>query len=167
MPASQTVVIGNKTVLKPESLNTQMRGFVISIFNVFFLVVVCFFASDKVCLLHKMYTMQSHKIADEMWLRRQCSDPIFFANMKSHTSLCEEVENTARIGAMWFALEHVSNSLPFARAWGEIKAVSWPVLGVTAVILILFPSVIVSMVRNVSTPDYAVAYNKSNSISNI
>jgi len=148
-----------------------MRGFVISIVNVIFLVVLCFFASDKVCLLHKMYTMQSHKIADEVWLRRQCSDPIFFANMKSHTSLCEEVENTARIGALWFALEHVSNSLPFSRAWAEVKAVSWPVLGVTAVVLILFPSLIVSMARNVYSPmcvspDYSTPYKQQTKPSN-
>ena len=72
--------------------------------------------------------------------------------MKSHTPICEEVENRARIGALWFALAEVSNSLPLANAWVEVKAVSFPVLAVSAVVMILFPSLIVSLFRYTSPP---------------
>ena len=125
-----------------------MQGFILSIINLTFLVILGFFCSDKVCLLHKLYTTQSHRIGDEIWLRKQCNDPVFYSNMKSHTSICEEVENRHRIGAIWYAIEGVSNSLPMGRAWGEMKAISWPILGVTAVVLILFPSIIVGWARS-------------------
>ena len=129
-----------------------MRCFVVSVVNVCFLVVFLFFLGDKLCLLHEMYTVQAHRIGDESWLRRQCTDPVFFSNMKSHTPICEEVENRARIGALWFALAEVSNSLPLANAWVEVKAVSFPVLAVSAVVMILFPSLIVSLFRYTSPP---------------
>lgn len=130
----------------------NVRGLFVSILNACLLVVFVFFAGDKLCLLHKAWTTQSHRIADEAWLRKQCGDPTFFANMKSHTSICEEVENTARVGALWYALEEVSNSLPIGRAWGELKAVSWPALLATGLVLVFFPSLIVSLARYASMP---------------
>ena len=128
-----------------------MRCFVLSIVNVCFLVAIGFFFSDKICMLHRVYTSQSSRIADESWLRVQCMDPIFFANLKSHTMVCSEVEDNFRVGAFWFALAEVSESLPFGGAWAEVKALSFPVLATTALVLILFPSAIVSLMRLTSS----------------
>ena len=133
-----------------------MRRFVTSIVNAACVVLLVFFAGDKLCLLHKAWATQAHRIADEAWLRKQCGDATFFANMKSHTSICEEVENTARVGALWYALEQVSNSLPVARCWAEVKSVSWPVMLTTGLVLVFFPSFVVSVARYVAMPSHVL-----------
>ena len=129
-----------------------MKYVLISIVNLVFLVGLGFFFSEKICLLHKHYTTQSNRIRDERWLRLKCSDPIFYSNLKTHTSFCEEVESTFQIGPMWYALAQVSESLPFGTAWGELKCISWQIAAITAVVLILFPSIIIGCVRSAYNP---------------
>jgi hypothetical protein len=138
-----------------------MRCFLLSLANTSLIIMMAFFIGAKICLFHQAYTTMANRLENEKWLRTQCADPTFFSHMKTHTSLCEEVENTAKIGAMWFALAEVSESLPLGRAWVEMKAISWPISIVIAVVLVFFPSLIVGLLRQshsslpFTQPDYA------------
>ena len=109
--------------------------------------VLSFFATDKICLLHKEYQLRVAKIEKESWLRSQCAKPDFYSNMRYHTSLCEEVESTARIGAMWHAISEVAESLPFGDALHAVQRASWPFLAVLAVVCLFFPTVLISQMR--------------------
>ncbi len=109
--------------------------------------VLSFFATDKLCLLHQSYQLQAAKIEKESWLRDQCSMPDFYSNMRYHTSICEEVESTARIGAMWHAVNEVAGSLPFGELLHAFQRASWPFLAVLAVVCLFFPSILIAQWR--------------------
>lgn len=109
--------------------------------------VMSFFATDKICLLHKEYQLRVAKIEKETWLRVQCAKPDFYSNMRYHTSLCEEVESTARIGAAWHAISEVADSLPCGEVLHAIQRASWPFLAVLAVVCLFFPTVLIAQMR--------------------
>eukprot|EP00961_Rhodomonas_salina_P024663 332250-Rhodomonas_salina.2 len=56
------------------------------------LTVVC----TRLYLFHNAYIHHLQTIEDERWLLFQCQDPAFFANLKQHVSLCQQVEENAR-----------------------------------------------------------------------
>ncbi len=66
--------------------------------------------TDCTTALHSAWHKARMKSEDEIWLRENCRDPIFFSKMKSHTNICSEVEANARIGAFWAALHDVVES---------------------------------------------------------
>ena len=125
-----------------------MRNLLNSLGTVACTLVLAFFATDKVCLLHQSYQLQSAKIEKESWLRSQCAKPDFYSNMRYHTSLCEEVESTARIGAAWHAINEVAESLPVSDALKAVQRASWPVLAAVAVVCLFFPSLLISHMRS-------------------
>lgn len=47
---------------------------------------------------------------DEAWLREQCADPEFYANMRQHTDLCMEVRQNAERLPLLQALSAVANT---------------------------------------------------------
>jgi hypothetical protein len=67
--------------------------------------------------------------------------------MRYHTSLCEEVESTARIGAVWHAVNEVAESLPFGELLKAVQRASWPVLASVALACLFFPSLLISQMR--------------------
>jgi hypothetical protein len=62
---------------------------------------------DRVFALHSIYTAQIARIKEEEWLRVKCQEPEFFRNLRSHTTLCTEVESNARRSALLFAVNEV------------------------------------------------------------
>ena len=64
-------------------------------------------ACDRVFALHSIYTSHVAKIKEEEWLRVKCQEPEFFRNLRSHTTLCSEVESNARRSALLFAVNEV------------------------------------------------------------
>ena len=125
-----------------------MRSVLTSAAQMLVTIVLAFFAIEKLCCLHEAYLKQTHKIQDESWLRAQCADATFYTNMRHHTTICEEVETTARIGAAWYALGQVSTSLPMGDVARAAKGLSWQALAVVALVCVLFPSVVVSCLRS-------------------
>ena len=142
-----------------------MRAILASARTVALSLVLAFFATDKLCLLHEAYELRRAKIDKEAWLRSQCNDPVFFSNMGEHTTLCQEVEATHRIGAMWFALNEVAESLPVADFLLAIQRLGWPVLATVAVVCLVFPSVIIaqwraSAAQQLVLPQHHTAYQQ-------
>ena len=104
---------------------------------------ICFLTMSKICLLHEEYVARKQQIESESWLRDKCTDSEFFSRLGQHTNICEQIELTARVGAMWHAINKVSNSLPLIHTWTILQKLSWPFMATTAVVLLLFPSLVI------------------------
>ena len=124
-----------------------MHPLMASACTVFGSLVLAFFATDKVCLLHEAYQLRTEKIEKESWLREQCAKPEFYSRMRYHTSLCEDVDATWRTGAAWHALREVAGSLPVADCIQSVQRMSWQFFAVLALALLLFPSLFISQMR--------------------
>jgi hypothetical protein len=105
------------------------------------------FSVNKLCVLHSAYQLQRTKIEKEAWLRAQCAKPEFYTNMRYHNTLCEEVEATARIGALWHALQEVAAGIPAADALALVQRLSWPLLLALALACLCLPSAFISHMR--------------------
>lgn len=114
---------------------------------------LAFFGTNKVCQVRELYSIRLDRIEKESWLRSQCADPKFYTNMRYHSNLCEEVEATARIGAFWYAVNEVAASLPVLDTLVALQRASWPFWVGLALLLILFPSLIIALVRAMSAPE--------------
>ena len=106
---------------------------------------------DKLCQFHQMYQSISAKLQSERWLLEQCADPHFFTRMHTHTDLCFQVENNARVGAFMLTLRELTQSFlmqpslltPVLSSLHH-NVFSWPSLGVLVAVLLLAPSWLVS-----------------------
>jgi hypothetical protein len=68
-------------------------------------------ALDGASGLLRAYRGAVLRLESERWMLENCRDPVFFAQMRAHTSVCAEVEASARIGALGGALREVSARL--------------------------------------------------------
>lgn len=66
-------------------------------------------ALDSLSAIYTAYNRACMRLENESWLRNNCRDPVFFSNMRAHTTVCSEVESNARVGAFWAALREVSD----------------------------------------------------------
>jgi len=107
-----------------------------------------FFAVDKLCLGYKQFQLRATQIEKESWLRAQCMKPEFYNNIRFHTTLCEEVEATARIGAVWFAVNEVASSLPMPNPVDILNRASWATMACAALVLLVCPSLIISQLHH-------------------
>ena len=53
---------------------------------------------DRLCLFHQTYQSVSARLESERWLLDQCSDPLFFSKMHTHSDLCFQVRTGALRG---------------------------------------------------------------------
>ena len=106
---------------------------------------------DRLCQFHSEFLDASNTIEGERWLRVRCQDPIFFANLRTHTNLCFTVESNARVGAFMLALNRVTGVTQLETAASDIylavRAMSWPLLATAAGLFLICPSLLVSTWR--------------------
>ena len=57
---------------------------------------VCGFAITRVQLYAEALVVEQQRRKHEEWLMEQCKSPDFYANMKHHSALCDQVEAHAR-----------------------------------------------------------------------
>ena len=146
-----------------HAFHNKMRSIFATASTIALFLCLGFFSVDKICLLHEVYTIRSHELEKERWLLKQCKDPEFFSNLGYHTSLCTEIEGKARIGALWYAINQVSCSLPVEIIWETLVKASWPLLALLAATFLLFPSVVVAYARGSHYPQdecSRLQYNK-------
>ncbi len=111
-------------------------------------ILVAFFVTDKLCLGYKHFQLRGAQIEKEAWLLAQCLKPDFYNNMRMHTTLCEEVEATARVGAMWHAVNEVATSLPMPNPVDLLNRASWATVACVALVLLLCPSLVISQLHS-------------------
>lgn len=58
---------------------------------------------ERLYSCHVTFLDEKSKLEDELWLRIQCQDPVFYSNIKGHTNICGEVERNARRNLYLFA----------------------------------------------------------------
>ena len=110
-------------------------------------ILVSFFVVDKICLGYTQFQMRAARIEKEAWLLGQCMKPEFYNHMRLHTTLCEEVEATARVGAVWHALNEVATSLPVPNPVDLLNRASWATMACVALVLLVCPSLIISHIH--------------------
>jgi len=136
----------------------MIREFMLPLITVFGMVIVGIGGIDRLCLFHQTYQAMAAKLETEHWLLTQCSDPHFFSKMHTHSDLCFQVENNARVGAFMLALREVTQSF---LAYDFVRNVllasreglfSWPVLGCVGIGLLIAPSWFVCTSRQLLMP---------------
>jgi hypothetical protein len=88
---------------------------------------------DALSALYMAYKRACMRLENETWLRKNCRDPVFFSNMRAHTTLCADVEANARVGAFWAAMREVSD---------DARAYVHPFAGIVVPLVILFVFVV-------------------------
>jgi hypothetical protein len=102
--------------------------------NVLLSVVLICVCLDSLSAIYAAYNRACLRLENESWLRNNCRDPVFFSNMRAHTTVCADVEANARVGAFWAALREVSDD---AKAY--LQPFVPPVLGIAFICLSLIP----------------------------
>lgn len=112
---------------------------------------------DRLYALHVIYLETNQQVKEEQWLRKQCEDPVFFANLKSHTDLCTQVQANAMHSVLLFSVKkvmettYVCGSKPCSH-YG-MDAVNWfvglstPVMIMMVMLALFSPLVFVQAVR--------------------
>lgn len=105
-------------------------------------VLLAFFAIGKMCEFHAAYELRLAQIEKDAWLVRQCAHPEFYKHLSYHSNLCEQVEATARIGAVWHAFNEIStSSVPLTDTLLSLAhRAGWGVFAALAVVFLFFPS---------------------------
>jgi hypothetical protein len=135
----------------------MIREFMVPLVTLCAMVVLGIASLDKLCLFHQTYQAMASKLESEHWLLTQCSDPHFFSKMHTHSDLCFQVENNARVGAFMLALREVTQSFLLHQFVVGLLAshqglLSWPVLACGGALLLLAPSWLVSSSRQLLLP---------------
>lgn len=102
-----------------------------SVFSMLVSVVSAAAGLDCLGALFTAYKRACMRLDDEKWLLENCKDPMFFSKMRAHTTVCNEVETNARIGAFWTALKEVT----------DVARVTWQpyIVGFATALIVLLP----------------------------
>lgn len=104
---------------------------------------------DRVYAFHLIYKEENARLQDEEWLRTNCKNPEFYANMKSHTNICALVEHNAMRNLFLYSAKQVMHSTYLCGLHScvdylhELTTVffhmSTPLLIIVVVIILFFP----------------------------
>eukprot|EP00961_Rhodomonas_salina_P231527 3127349-Rhodomonas_salina.1 len=64
----------------------------------------------RIHVFHNAYIHQLQAVEDERWLRFQCEDSTFFANLGQHVSLCQQVQENAKRNVILVALNETMST---------------------------------------------------------
>ena len=119
---------------------------------------VAFFAIGKLCEFHSAYELRLAKIEKDSWLVSQCTSPEFYKHMSYHSNLCEQVEATARIGAVWHAFNEIScSSTPVVETLlGLAHRAGWGIFAALAFVFLFFPSLFIYHRRGYQGQDQCI-----------
>lgn len=108
-----------------------VQGIIVTMLLSALLLGVCL---DSLSALYTAYNRACMRLENESWLRNNCRDPVFFSNMRAHTTVCADVEANARVGAFWAALREVSDD---AKAY--LQPLAPPVATVFIFVAVVIP----------------------------
>ena len=112
---------------------------------------------DRFYALHLTYREEAARLADEEWLRSNCRDPVFYANLKGHTDVCAQVERNAMRNLVLFSLRKVmqgtylcgeiscTDQAAVVLAW--FMQLSAPLMILVSAMAVVCPFVLVQLVR--------------------
>jgi hypothetical protein len=124
----------------------MLQEFMIPLVTLCCVVLLGIASLDKLVFFHQVYQEMASKLESERWLLEQCSDPHFFSKMHTHTNLCFQVENNARVGAFMLSLREVMRSFMIEEFLYRLvvampnSLLSWPALAAVMALLLFAPS---------------------------
>lgn len=117
-------------------------------------------ACDRLYALHITYQEETAKLHDEAWLRVNCQDPVFYANLKSHTDICVQVERNAMKSIFLFAAKQVMHTTylcgeescmtQFSYVVGWFMQLSTQFMVLVSMMALFCPIVLIQLVRVLS-----------------
>jgi hypothetical protein len=129
----------------------MLREFLVPLATLSFWMGLSVVCVNQLSLLYQIYRTVAARLHSERWLREQCADPHFFANMHLHTDLCIAVENDARVGALMLSLREFTQGLLMGgdqpQGWLIQRLLSWPALAGLLALLLFGPSWLVYSFR--------------------
>ena len=78
---------------------------------------VCAVLFARLPTFQRAYANHVQKMQDDEWLHKQCSMPEFFARLRQHTGVCEQVRETFNRPATLVALQACLPEVPWCVDW--------------------------------------------------
>ena len=91
----------------PAMVAASMLKIMVLCIGVFWIVS---FSVGRIFVFYETYTETMRLLKDETWLRMQCTDPLFYSNIRQHADICTGVQRNFERGAILVALNAVANT---------------------------------------------------------
>lgn len=85
------------------SICDVIKWFILGMLGIYALL----FLVSRVHILHESYTHMAQMREDDQWLYQSCKNPEFYSNLKTHSTLCDEVNEKRRSVLLLMALQRV------------------------------------------------------------
>ncbi len=111
------------------------------------------FLVGRFFVFYEAYTSALRLVRDEAWIREQCSDPLFYSNLKQHSDLCQSVQINFERSPFLVALNAVSETAYLCGRFSCVEnliAISrggWPVILSVGLFSLLAPALLVQVMR--------------------
>ena len=111
------------------------------------------FLVGRFFVFYEAYTSALRVVRDEAWIREQCSDPLFYSNLKQHSDLCQSVQINFERSPVLVALNAVSETAYLCGRFScveNLTAISrggWPVILSVGLFSLLAPALLVQVMR--------------------
>ena len=111
------------------------------------------FSVGRFFVFYEAYTTALRLVRDEAWIREQCSDPLFYSNLKQHSDLCQSVQINFERSPVLVALNAVSETAYLCGRYScaeNLAAISrggWPVIVSVGFFSLLAPALLMQVMR--------------------
>jgi hypothetical protein len=103
--------------------------------------VVALWALTRIPVFHRAYVEHEQRLGDDQWLRTQCADTQFVANMRRHTSVCDDAR-AAFARPPWIVGMQacIPDHMP-------LITIGWEGVAIVGLVLFLLPGLIWPLLR--------------------
>ncbi len=142
------------------SMSTLVQAFLLhakALLTVLFMFGVLSLSISRFCIFYEVFVMENVKMQEDVWLLKQCKDPVFYSNLRHHTDLCQEVEKHAQswiwltamnamltrnqwCGTQKSCTEHIHNLI--------IQGFAWPLVACFGMFLVALPYIIAARAKH-------------------
>ncbi len=129
--------------------------------SVFRLMLVCLttfwiasFVLGRLFVFCEAYTSALRVVRDEAWIREQCADPQFYANLRQHSDLCQSVQINFERSPLLIALNAVSETAHLcgryscAENLAALARGGWPVMLTVGLVTLAAPTTLYYAARS-------------------
>ena len=112
------------------------------------------FTVSRFVVFYEAYSNALRVVRDEEWVRGQCSDPLFYSNLKQHSDLCLTVQINFERSPFLVGLNAVADTAYLcgrrscADVLADIANGGWPVILTCGLFSLLAPTAVVHVFKH-------------------